>query len=122
MTPCLMVQPINTTRPWRNSSLRLIWLLNVKLTILISGNDWLPIRLRTDCSRILSFRSGKVTMSGVMVGQVGQIATANLKTVKISMRQFVKSMAQSANTMEIMVLWLVRMRLFTTMPTITVPR
>ena len=61
-------------------------------------------------------------MSGVMVGQVGQSVTANSRTVRKSMRQFVKSMVQLVSTMETMEPWLVPMLPSTTIHMIIVPR
>ena len=77
---------------------------------------------KTNCSKTLSIQSGKVSMSGVMVGQVGQSATANSRTVQKSMRQSVKSMDQSVSTMVITELWLVPMLPSTTIHTIIVPK
>ena len=77
---------------------------------------------KTNCSKTLSIQSGKVSMSGAMVGQVGQSATANSRTVQKSMRQSVKSMDQSVSTMVITEPWPVPMLPSTTIHTIIVPR
>ena len=89
---------------------------------MISVIDWLQTKLKTGCSKILSILSGKVSMSGVMIGQVGQSVTANSRTVRKSMRQFVKSMVQLVRTMETMEPWLVPMLLSMTIHMIIVPR
>ena len=84
-------------------------------------------RLATDKVKNRLFKdivnpAGKVSMSGVMVGQVGQSVTANSRTVRKSMRQFVKSMVQLVSTMETMEPWLVPMLLSMTIHMIIVPR